>query len=149
MKKRGHLKSRAGFTMIEIMVVVVIVGLLMGLVGPRVFEQFRMARRKTTKAQIENFVQALELYRLHSGFYPTTQQGLQALVQKPTTSPTPKKYPEGGYISSNKVPDDPWGNPYIYRCPGERGEIDIISTAEDGEEGGEGYNADITNHDEE
>ena len=137
------LRRRSGFTLIEIMVVVVILGLLAALVVPRIGPQVAEAQRTTAQTQIRSIEDALEMYRLHNGFYPGTQQGLDALVKAPTTSPVPKRYAEGGYIK--KVPDDPWGNPYIYR--NQNGRILIISTGPDGEEGGEGVNADITNED--
>ncbi|MDR1732801.1 MAG: type II secretion system major pseudopilin GspG [Synergistaceae bacterium] len=138
-------RRRKAFTLIEIMVVVVILGILATVATVQVVARLEEARRTTTKAQIEAFVTALDMYRLHNGVYPTTQQGLDALVKKPVTSPIPKRYPEEPYMKN--IPDDPWGNPYIYRCPGERGAYDIISTGPDGEEGGEGRNADINNHD--
>ena len=137
------LRRRSGFTLIEIMVVVVILGLLAALVVPRIGPQVAEAQRMTAQTQIRSIEDALEMYRLHNGFYPSTQQGLDALVKAPTTSPVPKRYAEGGYIK--KVPDDPWGNPYIYR--NDNGRIRIISTGPDGEEGGEGVNADISNED--
>ncbi|MDR2179133.1 MAG: type II secretion system major pseudopilin GspG [Synergistaceae bacterium] len=145
-QKRGKtkLKKRPGFTLIEIMVVVVILGMLAAIVVPRIGENVEEARRTAAKTQIENFVTSLEMYRLHNGSYPTTQQGLDALVKKPTLAPVPKKYPPESYMS--RIPDDPWGNPFIYRCPGEKGAFDVISTGRNGEEGGEGWDADITNH---
>lgn len=140
-KRKGLMRRRSGFTLIEIMVVVVILGLLAALVVPRIGPQVAEAQRTTAQTQIRSLEDALEMYRLHNGFYPSTQQGLDALVKAPTTSPVPKRYAEGGYIK--KVPDDPWGNPYIYR--NDNGRIRIISTGPDGEEGGEGVNADISN----
>jgi general secretion pathway protein G len=145
LEPKRKLKKRGGFTLIEIMVVVVIMGLLAAIVVPNVMARMEEARRTTTKTQIESFASSLEMYRMHNGVYPTTQQGLSALVRKPTIAPVPKKYPPEPYIKN--IPDDPWGNPYIYRCPGEKGAYDIISTARDSEEGGEGWDADITNHD--
>ncbi len=140
-KRKVFMRRRSGFTLIEIMVVVVILGLLAALVVPRIGPQVAEAQRTTAQTQIRSLEDALEMYRLHNGFYPSTQQGLDALVKAPTTSPVPKRYAEGGYIK--KVPDDPWGNPYIYR--NDNGRIRIISTGPDGEEGGEGVNADISN----
>ena len=140
-KSKGLMRRRSGFTLIEIMVVVVILGLLAALVVPRIGPQVAEAQRTTAQTQIRSLEDALEMYRLHNGVYPSTQQGLDALVKAPTTSPVPKRYAEGGYIK--KVPDDPWGNPYIYR--NDNGRIRIISTGPDGEEGGEGVNADISN----
>lgn len=135
--------ARRGFTLIEIMVVVVILGLLAALVVPRIGPQVAEAQRTTASTQIRSIEDALEMYRMHNGFYPSTQQGLEALVKAPTTSPVPKRYQEGGYM--RRVPDDPWGNPYVYR--NRDGRIQIISYGPDGEEGGEGVNADVTNDD--
>ena len=141
--KKILMRRRSGFTLIEIMVVVVILGLLAALVVPRIGPQVAEAQRTTAATQIRSLEDALEMYRMHNGFYPSTQQGLEALVTAPTTSPVPKRYAEGGYLK--KVPDDPWGNPYVYRCSGSK--ITIISYGPDGEEGGDGINADITNED--
>ena len=111
------------------------------MVVPRIGPQVAEAQRTTAATQIRSIEDALEMYRMHSGFYPTTQQGLEALVTAPTTSPVPKRYADGGYLK--KLPDDPWGNPYVYR--NQNGRISITSYGPDGEEGGEGVNADITN----
>ena len=110
---------------------------------PRIGPQVAEAQRTMARSQIKSFEEALEMYRMHNGFYPSTQQGLDALVKAPTISPVPKHYVEGGYLK--KVPDDPWGNPYIYR--NRNGRIQIVSTGPDGEEGGEGEGADVTNDD--
>ena len=134
--------KRKGFTLVEILVVVVILGLLAALVIPNVIGQSDEARRTAAAVQIKEIENALDIYRLHNGFYPTTEQGLEALVTKATTNPQPKKFVDGGYMK--KVPLDPWKNPFIYRSPGEKGAIDIICTGPDGEEG-TGNN--ITNHD--
>ncbi|MBQ3448820.1 MAG: type II secretion system major pseudopilin GspG [Synergistaceae bacterium] len=142
-RKKILMRRRSGFTLIEIMVVVVILGLLAALVVPRIGPQVAEAQRTTAATQIRSLEDALEMYRMHNGFYPSTQQGLEALVTPPTTSPVPKRFAEGGYIK--KVPDDPWGNPYVYR--NNNGRITITSYGPDGEEGGEGINADITNED--
>jgi len=139
------MKRRSGFTLVEIMVVVVIIGLLAGIVGPQIMARLEEARRTAARTQIKNFEQALELYRMRNGRYPTTQQGLEALVRRPTVAPIPTNYPAEGYMK--EIPLDPWRNPYIYRCPGEKHPYDIISTARTGEEGGEGLDADVTNHD--
>ncbi|MBQ7262261.1 MAG: type II secretion system major pseudopilin GspG [Synergistaceae bacterium] len=125
------LARRRGFTLIEIMVVVVILGLLAALVVPRIGPQVTEAQRTTARTQIRSIEDALEMYRLHNGNYPTTQQGLDALVTAPTTAPVPKRYADGGYMK--KIPDDPWGGPYIYR--NRDGRIHIISAGPDGEEG--------------
>ena len=142
-KKSMRLVRRSGFTLIEIMVVVVILGLLAALVVPRIGPQVAEAQRTTAATQIRSLEDSLEMYRMHNGFYPSTQQGLDALVTAPSTSPIPKHYQNGGYLK--KVPDDPWGNPYVYR--NQNGRITITSYGPDGEEGGEGVNADITNED--
>jgi len=139
------MKRRSGFTLVEIMVVVVIIGLLAGIVGPQIMARLEEAKRTTARAQIKSFEQSLEMYRMHNSVYPTTQQGLDALVRKPAISPVPKRYSPEGY--AKEIPADPWGNPYIYRCPGEKNAYDIISTARSGEEGGVGLDADVTNHD--
>jgi general secretion pathway protein G len=131
--------------LVEIMVVVVIIGLLAGVVGLQIMSRLEEARRTTARTQIKNFEQALEMYRMHNSVYPTTQQGLEALVRKPTVAPIPRRYSPEGYAKD--IPLDPWGNPYIYRSPGEKRSYDIISTARTGEEGGGGLDADVTNHD--
>ena len=139
------MKRHSGFTLVEIMVVVVIIGLLAGIVGPQIMARLEEAKRTTARTQIKSFEQSLEMYRMHNSRYPTTQQGLEALVRKPTMAPVPARYSPEGY--AKEIPVDPWGNPYIYRCPGEKHPYDVISTARTGEEGGEGLDADVTNHD--
>ena len=141
-KIKKHKNKRKGFTLVEILVVVVILGLLAALVVPQVVGQGEDAKRTAAAVQIREIENALDIYRLHNGFYPTTEQGLEALVTRPSTNPQPRKYVEGGYMK--RVPMDPWGNSFIYRSPGEKGMIDIISCGPDGEEG-TGNN--ITNHD--
>ncbi len=136
-------KKRTGFTMIEMLVVVVILGLLATLVVPKVIGQGEEAKRTATLVQIKEIEQALDMFKLDNGFYPTTEQGLEALIEKPTMTPEPRKYREGGYMK--KVPIDPWGGPFVYRSPGEHGEFDLFSTGTDGQEGGEGKGKDITN----
>lgn len=144
----GIMRARSGgFTLVEIMVVVVIIGMLAALVGPRLIGQSDEARVTSARVQIENFSQALQLYQLQNGFFPTTNQGLIALVEQTTMPPIPKTFPKGGYLNSRSVPKDPWGNDYVYICPGRIGEYDIISYGRDGREGGEGVDADITNWD--
>ncbi len=134
---------QAGFTLIEIMVVIVIIGLLVAIVSPKFMVQFENAKVKTTKIQISNLEQALKLFKLSCGFYPSTEQGLRALIEKPTTGKIPENYDEGGYLEKGKVPLDAWGNPFIYLCPGIQNDYDIISLGRDGKEGGEGFDADI------
>jgi general secretion pathway protein G len=132
-----------GFTLVEILVVVVVLGLLASLVVPRIVGRGEEAKRTATLVQIREIEQALDLFKLDNGFYPTTEQGLAALVEKPGVSPEPRKYKDGGYMK--KIPVDPWGNEYMYRCPGDHGEFDLFSPGPDGEQGGEGDNTDITN----
>ncbi|EHL69869.1 type II secretion system major pseudopilin GspG [Cloacibacillus evryensis] len=139
------MKKRRGFTLIEIMVVVVIIGLLSALVGPRLMGQSDEAKRKTTQTQIAQLEQVLGLYYLDNGFYPTTSQGLEALVKEPTMPPEPLNYKKGGYMK--KVPKDAWGREFVYTAPGEHGDVDILSYGADGQEGGSGANADIANWD--
>lgn len=136
-------KRRSGFTLVEILVVVVILGLLATLVIPRVVGRGEEAKRTATLVQIRAIEQALDLYKLDNGFYPTTEQGLEALVSKPSGMPEPMNYRKDGYMK--KVPVDPWGRPYVYRSPGEHGETDILSFGPDGAEGGEEDDRDITN----
>lgn len=138
-------KKRTGFTMIEMLVVVVILGLLATLVVPKVVGQGEEAKKTATMVQIKEIEQALDMFKLDNGFYPSTEQGLDALVQKPSMTPEPRKYREGGYMK--KLPIDPWGGPFVYRSPGEHGEYDLFSTGTDGQEGGEGKGKDITNWD--
>jgi general secretion pathway protein G len=135
------LRSEKGFTLIEIMVVVVILGILAALVVPRFLDEPDKAKRTKAITDIRGIEQALNMFKLENGFYPTTDQGLQALVTKPQTGRIPTRYKEGGYL--RRVPQDPWGNPFVYLSPGLHGEFDIISYGGDGERGGEGSNADI------
>jgi general secretion pathway protein G len=141
MKKQQQ--KRSGFTLVEVLVVVVILGLLAGLVVPRVVGRGEEAKRTAAAVQIREIEQALEMYRLDSSLYPSTAQGLEALVAKPSIPPEPRKYREGGYL--RKLPVDPWGSPFVYRCPGDHGEYDLFSPGADGEEGGDGPGKDITN----
>jgi len=138
---------RRGFTLLEIIVVVFILSILVALVAPRIIGRTDDARIADARLQTKNFETALKLYKLDNGFYPDTQQGLEALVEKPTAGRIPSKYPPGGYLEKKKIPPDPWGNPYIFVCPGLRGDFDIISYGADGKEGGEDRDADINNWD--
>ena len=135
--------DQRGFTLIEIMVVVVILGILAGIVVPRLLERPEEARRTKAAVQIRNIEEALGLFKLDNGFYPSTEQGLKALVDKPVNGRVPNRYREGGYIK--KVPVDPWGQPYLYLNPGTHGDYDLFSYGPDGESGGEDENADIGN----
>jgi general secretion pathway protein G len=135
-------RRRTAFTLVEVLVVVVIIGLLAGLVVPRVVGRGEEAKRTAAQVQIRQLGQALDLFKLDNGFYPTTDQGLEALLTRPSLPPEPRNYREGGYMQ--KLPVDPWGGPYVYRSPGDHDEYDLFSYGPDGEEGGEGANADIT-----
>jgi len=139
-------RNQKGFTLIEIMVVVAIIAILGATVVPLVMERPDQARQVRAKTDIANLGAALDLYKLDNFSYPSTEQGLQALVQKPSGDPEPANWNEGGYLK--KLNADPWGRDYIYVSPGEGGPYDIISLGNDGSEGGDGYGADITNWDE-
>jgi len=138
-----------GFTLIELMVVIVIIGILAGLIVPRIMGRPDEARQAKARMQIESLETALKLYRLDNGSYPTTEQGLQALVEAPEVGELAKKWREGGYLEKGKVPKDPWDNEFVYLCPGANGDFDLLSYGADGEQGGEGKNKDITNWDSE
>lgn len=137
-------RNRRGFTLIEIMVVIVILAMLAALVGPKLMGRADDAKVQTTRTQIGNIESALKLYKLDNGVYPSTEQGLNALVAKPTVGVIPKNYKEGGYLEKKQVPKDAWGNDYLYVSPGEHGDYDLFSYGVDGAKGGEGKNADIT-----
>ena len=132
-----------GFTLIEIMVVITILGVLAALIVPRVVGRTDDAKIAAAKQDIASIMQALKLYRLDNGRYPTTDQGLQALIAKPATEPVPGNWKQGGYIERTTVPTDPWGEPYKYLSPGMRSEIDVFSLGRDKTNGGEGPDADI------
>jgi general secretion pathway protein G len=136
--------GRKGFTLLELMVVIIILGILAGLVLPRFMGRTEEAKKTKARLQIENLEAALKLYKLDNGNYPTTEQGLEALVQKPTLGVIPKNWREGGYLEKGQVPMDPWERPYAYLAPGIKNkDFDLKSLGADGEEGGEGENADI------
>jgi len=143
----NKLNDRGGFTLIEIMVVIVILAMLAAIVGPRLMGRTDDAKVTDTRVQIKNIETALKLYKLDTGSYPSTEQGLGALVTKPTVGVIPNSYKEGGYLESKKVPKDPWGNDYLYVSPGEHGDYDLFSYGADGAKGGDGKNADITSWD--
>ena len=131
--------------MLEIIVVVFILSLLAAIVAPRIIGRTDDARIAEAKVQIKNFETALKLFKLDNAFYPSTEQGLDALIEKPTTGKIPQKYREGGYLEQKKIPLDPWDNPYVYISPGMYGDYDLFSYGADGTEGGEGVNEDIKN----
>lgn len=126
-----------GFTLIEIMVVITILGILAALIVPRVIGRTDDAKIVAAKQDIASIMQALKLYRLDNGRYPTTDQGLQALITKPTTEPQPSNWKQGGYLERSTVPSDPWGETYKYLNPGVKGEIDVFSLGRDRANGGE------------
>ncbi|MFO7839686.1 MAG: type II secretion system major pseudopilin GspG [Desulfosalsimonadaceae bacterium] len=132
-----------GFTLIELMVVIVILSILAVYVAPKLVGREEQAKQVKARVDIEGLETALKLYKLDNGMYPTTEQGLEALVNPPESGKVPKNWREGGYIEKGKISRDPWGNEYIYLCPGSHGEYDIISYGADGEPGGEGKNQDI------
>ena len=137
------LKENRGFTLIEIMVVIMILSVLAALVGPKIIGRSDDAKVADAKVQIRNLETALKLYKLDSGNFPSTEQGLQALVAKPSTGKVPNNYKAEGYLENKSVPKDPWGNDYVYLSPGEHGDYDLYSFGADGVRGGEGKNADI------
>lgn len=141
---RRHRPREAGFTLIELMIVIVILGLLAAIVMPRIVGETDKARYGTARAQMRVLEDALKRYKLDHGVYPTTEQGLDALVMQPSTGNIPERWPEGGYLDRQEIPLDPWGSPYIYLSPGVYSpDFDLISLAADGLEGGEGFDADI------
>ena len=145
-KNRQQLrKDDRGFTLIELMVVIVILGVLAGLIVPRIMDRPEEARRTKAAVQVQQLEQALKLYKLDNGQYPSTEQGMLALVEAPSVGRLPKKWREGGYLEKGKIPKDPWGNEFIYISPGLNGDFDLISYGPDGEPGGEGEDADINN----
>ena len=143
-KRVRFLRGPKGFTLIELMVVIIILGVLAGLVLPRFMGRTEEAKRTKAKLQIESLESALKLYKLDNGNYPSTEQGLDSLVQKPTSGNIPKNWREGGYLEKGTIPIDPWGRAYVYLSPGiQNKDFDLRSLGADGEEGGEGEDQDI------
>ncbi|WP_419209184.1 type II secretion system major pseudopilin GspG [Photobacterium leiognathi subsp. mandapamensis] len=136
-------QKQRGFTLLEVMVVIVILGVLASLVVPNLLGNKEKADQQKVVTDISALEQSLEMYKLDNSVYPTTDQGLEALVSKPSSSPEPRNYRDGGYIK--RLPKDPWGYEYQYVMPGEHGSIDIFSLGADGQEGGDGVNTDIGN----
>lgn len=140
---KTFLRNNGGFTLIEIMVVIVILTLLAVFAVPKIMGRLDDAKIADAKVQIRNLESALKYYKLDNGIYPGTEQGLQALINKPATGVIPKNYREGGYLETKTIPKDPWNNDYIYISPGEHGDYDLYSYGADGVKGGEGKDADI------
>ena len=141
--------NNQGFTLIELLVVMLILGLLIGIVGPKLIGRGDDAKVNAAKIQIESLSSALKMYKLDTGRYPTTEQGLEALVSPPTTGDVPKKWRKGGYVEKGKIPKDPWDNDYVYLSPGAHGDFDLFSYGADGVSGGEDYDKDVTSWDSE
>nr|WP_092022149.1 type II secretion system major pseudopilin GspG [Marinobacter zhejiangensis] len=137
----GKRTGQRGFTLIEIMVVMVILGLLVAIVAPNIMGRGDQAKITIAETQMNNIANALDLYRLDNSHYPSTQQGLEALVTEPSGSPEPRNWNPDGYMKS--VPEDPWGNPFEYSSPGAEAPYDLISFGADGQQGGDDDNADI------
>jgi general secretion pathway protein G len=136
-----RIRPQRGFTLLEVMVVVVILGILAALVVPKIISRPDEARAMAAKQDVASVMQALKLYRLDNQRYPTTEQGLQALVARPASAPLAPNWKTGGYLE--RLPSDPWGHPYQYLNPGVRGELDVFSMGADGAPGGEGNDADV------
>jgi general secretion pathway protein G len=139
-RKRQQNLGEQGFTLVEMLVVITIIGLIMGLIGPRVLNYLNESKVKAAKIQLQSFSSALDLFYLDAGRYPSSSEGLAALVQR---TPGVAAW-NGPYLKGGNVPNDPWSHPYMYRAPGERGPYDIMSYGSDGQEGGSGLAADIS-----
>jgi general secretion pathway protein G len=146
-KCREHRNTliEAGFTLIELLVVLVIIGILAGYIGPKIMGHPEEAKRTKATMQIQGIETALKMYKLDNGMYPSTEQGLQALVEPPSIGQLPPKWRDGGYLEKGTVPLDPWGNEFVYLSPGVNGDFDLSSYAADNEAGGEGDGKDINN----
>jgi len=137
--------KESGFTLIELLVVLVIIGILAGYIGPKIMGHPEEAKRTKAIMQIQGLETALKMYKLDNGMYPSTEQGLQALVEPPASGKLPAKWRVGGYLEKNKVPVDPWGHGFVYLSPGTKGDFDLSSFGADGEPGGEKSAKDINN----
>jgi general secretion pathway protein G len=142
---RPGFMNQRGFTLIELMVVIVILGILAGLIIPRIMGRPEEARRMKARVQIESIETALKLYKLDNGSYPSTEQGLEALVEAPSVGQLPRAWRDGGYLEKGRVPKDPWDNEFIYLSPGVNSDFDLISYGADGEPGGEDKDRDVNN----
>lgn len=140
-----QINKEQGFTLIELMVVIIIIGILAGYYAPKLMGRPEEARRAKTALQISGLETALHLYKLDNSVYPSTTQGLEALITPPSIGKTPKNWRKGGYLAKSKIPKDAWGNPFVYISPGVHGEYDLSSFGSDGESGGEENNRDINN----
>ncbi|HAO94285.1 MAG: type II secretion system protein GspG [Deltaproteobacteria bacterium GWB2_55_19] len=141
------LRGASGFTLIELLVVIAILGILAAIIAPKVIGRADEAKVTEAKVQIRNLETALKMYKLDNGAYPSTEQGIAALVEKPATGIVPKNWRQGGYLEKKKVPTDPWGNQFVYVSPGLNDDYDIISYGADGAKGGEKFDADIESWD--
>ena len=139
--------SERGFTLIELLVVLVIIGILAGYIGPKIMGHPEEAKRTMAGVQIQGLESALKLYKLDNGEYPSTEQGLSALVEPPAVGKLQPKWRKGGYLEKDKLPKDPWGNDFVYLSPGVHGDFDLSSYGRDGQPGGENEEADINNWD--
>lgn len=139
-RERRHRVGEAGFTLVEMLVVITIIGLIMGLIGPRVLNYLNESKVKAARIQLQSFSSALDLFYLDAGRYPSTSEGLAALVQRTSGAGSWN----GPYLKGGNLPNDPWNHAYIYRSPGERSPYEIISYGSDGQEGGSGIAADIS-----
>lgn len=143
--KNLRLTNESGFTLIELLVVIVVLGLLAGMIAPQLMGRSDDAKIVRAQADIQSLSTAIDMYKLDNGIYPDTEQGLNALIEAPTSGTLPKKWKKGGYLKKKSIPKDPWGNDYVYICPGANGDYDLTSYGADGMSGGEDNNKDINN----